>query len=79
MHVLSLCAGLRIEDLVQHMCSRRIDYYFAPIDVSTVRMSRIMQQAFVHSHNAEFQVSSFPAIPVSAEPYAACAVLYLLQ
>ena len=50
-------AGQRIEELMQQMCSRRIDYYFAPIDGSTVKMCRIMQQAYVHSHNAEFQVS----------------------
>ncbi|CAL8464954.1 g4489 [Coccomyxa elongata] len=61
-------AGLRIEDLVQHMCNRRIDYYFAPIDVSTVKMSRIMQQAFVHSHNAEFQVMDWHDAPSSFLP-----------
>ena len=53
-----LRAGLRIEELMRQMCSRRIDYYFAPIDGSTVKMCRIMQQAYVHSHNAEFQVNT---------------------
>lgn len=43
---------------MQRLCNRRISYYFAAITPLTAKMARIMQECYVHSHNAEFKVSN---------------------
>ncbi len=58
--------GNKIEDLMEKLCSRRIDFYFAAITNRTAVMACIMQECYVHSHNAQFQGGSTgPASRVS--------------
>lgn len=49
-------AGNKIADLMQKLCSRRINYYFAAITQYTDKMAHIMRNCYAHSHNAEFKV-----------------------
>ena len=51
-----MLAGLVPEKLVKQLCNNRVNYYFAQIDPSTVKMTNIFAKEYEHSHNAVFKI-----------------------
>ena len=44
------------ERYVKQLCNNRVNYYFAQINTSTVRMTEIFAKEYEHSQNAVFKI-----------------------
>ena len=52
---LRFAAGYVPERYVKQLCNNRVNYYFAQINSSTVRMTEIFAKEYEHSQNAVFK------------------------
>lgn len=46
---------------MKQLCNNRVNYYFAQINSSTVRMTNIFAEEYKHSQNAVFKILEYTA------------------
>ena len=54
-------AGEIPERIVKQLCNNRVNYYFAQINKSTVRMTNMFAEEYKHSQNSVFKILEFTA------------------